>query len=84
MYKENIFSKTNAQYASWKRFRVKQLSGYITIITILIQRNKHKCNNDKYSLKISLFEEGQTTQWPKEKGQNGKQRSTKHTYKTKN
>ena len=30
------------------------------------------------------MEEGQTTQWPKEKGQKDKQRSTKHTYKTKN
>ena len=29
------------------------------------------------------FEEGQTTQWPKEKGQKDNQRSTKHTYKTK-
>jgi hypothetical protein len=29
------------------------------------------------------IEEEQTTQWPKEKVQNGKQRSTKHTYKTK-
>jgi hypothetical protein len=28
-------------------------------------------------------EEGQTTQWPKEKGQKDKQRSTTHTYKTK-
>ena len=28
-------------------------------------------------------EEEQTTQWPKEKGQKEKQRSTKHTYKTK-
>ena len=28
-------------------------------------------------------EEEQTTQWPKEKGQNDKQRSTKHIYKTK-
>jgi len=27
--------------------------------------------------------EGQTTQWPKEKGQKDKQRSTKHTHKTK-
>jgi hypothetical protein len=26
----------------------------------------------------------QTTQWPKEKAQNDKQPSTKHTYKTKN
>jgi hypothetical protein len=27
--------------------------------------------------------EGQTTQWPKEKGQKDKQRPTKHTHKTK-
>ena len=30
-----------------------------------------------------LKEEGQTTQWPKEKEQKDKQRSTKHTHKTK-
>ena len=29
------------------------------------------------------IEEEQTTEWPKEKGQRNKQRSTKHTYKTK-
>jgi hypothetical protein len=29
------------------------------------------------------MEEEQTTQWPKEKVQKEKQRSTKHTYKTK-
>jgi hypothetical protein len=29
------------------------------------------------------IEEGQTTQWPEEKVQKEKQRSTKHTYKTK-
>jgi hypothetical protein len=33
---------------------------------------------------MKLFiEEEQTTQWPKEKVQKDKQRSTKHTYKTK-
>ena len=44
----------------------------------------------KKSLKISkggnqnpYIEEEQTTQWPKEKVQKDKQRSTKHTYKTK-
>jgi hypothetical protein len=31
----------------------------------------------------SYIEEEQTTQWPKEKVQKDKQRSTKHTYKTK-
>jgi hypothetical protein len=29
------------------------------------------------------IDEEQTTQWPKEKGQKDKQRSTKHTHKTK-
>jgi hypothetical protein len=44
----------------------------------------------KKSLKIpkgdnqnTYIEEEQTTQWPKEKVQKGKQLSTKHTYKTK-
>ena len=31
---------------------------------------------------IPQIEEGLTTQWPKEKGQKDKQRSTKHTHKT--
>ena len=31
----------------------------------------------------SYIEEEQTTQWPQEKGQKNKQRSTKHTHKTK-
>jgi hypothetical protein len=30
-----------------------------------------------------FIEEEQATQWPKEKAQKDKQRSTKHTYKTK-
>jgi hypothetical protein len=33
---------------------------------------------------LSYIEEEQTTQWPKEKEQKDKQRSTKLTYKTKN
>ena len=42
----------------------------------------------KKSLKITngysepVIDEGQTTQWPKEKGQKDKQQSTKHTHKT--
>ena len=48
-----------------------------------------KRNNFKKSLKIpkgrseTYIEEDQTTQWPKEKIQKDKQRSTKHIYKTK-
>ena len=37
----------------------------------------------KKSLKIPYIEEEQTTQWPKEKVQKDKQRSTTHTHKTK-
>ena len=33
--------------------------------------------------KNPYIEEEQTTQWPQEKGQKNKQRSTKHTHKTK-
>jgi hypothetical protein len=46
-------------------------------------------NNQKKSLKIpkggnqNPYIEEQTTQWPKEKVQKDKQRSTKHTHKTK-
>jgi hypothetical protein len=53
-------------------------------------RKKQIHNNIKMSLKIPkggnqkpYIEEEQTTQWPKEKVQKDKQRSTKHTYKTK-
>jgi len=37
----------------------------------------YRGNNNPY------IEKGQTTQWPKEKVQKDKQRSTKHIYKTK-
>jgi myo-inositol-hexaphosphate 3-phosphohydrolase len=37
----------------------------------------------KNNTKGAYIEEEQTTQWPKEKIQKGKQRSTKHIYKTK-
>jgi hypothetical protein len=40
------------------------------------QKKKDRQHNDQKT-------EEQTTQWPKEKGQKDKQRSTKHTYKTK-
>jgi hypothetical protein len=36
-----------------------------------------------FVLFLPCIEEEQTTQWPKEKVQKDKQRSTKHTYKTK-
>ena len=37
----------------------------------------------KWGNQNPYIEEEQTTQWPKEKVQKDKQRSTKHTYKTK-
>ena len=39
--------------------------------------------NQKFKYHILAHIEEQTTQWPKEKVQKGKHRSTKHTYKTK-
>ena len=48
-----------------------------------------KITNDKKSLEIpkgdnqNPYIEEHTTQWPKEKEKKDKQRSTKHTYKTK-
>jgi hypothetical protein len=50
-------------------FEIKQ----IHFVTCLRQRG----NQNPY------IEEEQTTQWPKEKTQKDKQRSTKHTHKTK-
>jgi len=52
-------------------------------------QNLYICNVTKKSLKIpkggnqNLYIEEHTTQWPKEKVQKDKQRSTKHTHKTK-
>jgi hypothetical protein len=61
--------------------------------TLMYKREKiidfTKKTTTKKSLKIPkgnqnpYIEEEQTTQWPKEKVQKNKQRSTKHTYKTK-
>ena len=42
-----------------------------------------KFEDTKDAIRIVYIEEEQTTQWPKEKIQKDKQRSTKHTYKTK-
>ena len=42
----------------------------------MAKRQKNRQHNDQKT-------EEQTTQWPKEKGQKDKQRSTKHTHKTK-
>ena len=45
-----------------------------------IHKKSLKIQRDNQNLYI---EEEQTTKWPKEKGQKNKQRSTKHTHKTK-
>ena len=67
----------------------------ISIVSLLYLGILHylSCNKNihiKKSLKIQkggnqnpYIEEEQTTQWPKEKGQKDKQRSTNHTHKTK-
>jgi hypothetical protein len=46
-------------------------------LTILRVWRSQRDNQNPY------IKEAQTTQWPKEKGQKDKQRSTKHTYTTK-
>jgi hypothetical protein len=43
-------------------------------------RRNWRCQRGNHN---PYIEEEQTTQWPKEKVQNDKQRSTKHTHKTK-
>jgi hypothetical protein len=48
------------------------------------QHYKHgELDRDETCLFLYYIEEGQTTQWPKEKGQKDKQRFTKHRHKTK-
>jgi hypothetical protein len=39
--------------------------------------------DNKGVIRIRKIEEGQTTQWPKEKGQKDKQQSAKHTHRIK-
>jgi hypothetical protein len=42
-----------------------------------------KTSSTKYQIYTPYIEEKQTTQWPKDKVQKDKQRSTKHAHKTK-
>ena len=46
-------------------------------------QNEEEFEDTKGVIRIRKSEAGQTTQWSKEKGQKDKQRSTKHTHKTK-
>jgi len=52
----------------------------INCIYIYLSRRVWRYQRDNQN---PYIEEEQTTQWPKEKIQKGKQRSTKHTHKTK-
>ena len=49
----------------------------------VIKGCKESLNIPKGDNQNLYIKEEQTTQWPKEKGQRDKQRSTTHTYKTK-
>jgi hypothetical protein len=51
-----------------------------SVINIWVKRRVWRYQRDNQK---PYIEEEQTTQWPKEKVQKDKQRSTKHTYKTK-
>ena len=48
---------------------------------VLICNKKEEFEDTKVAIRIRILKK--TTQWPKEKVQKYKQRSTKHTYKTK-
>jgi hypothetical protein len=57
---------------------------YLFIICTDIRKHiQEEFEDTKGIIRIRIFEEEQTTQWPKEKVQKDKQRSTKHTHKTK-
>jgi hypothetical protein len=51
---------------------------YISLLNLYFSQDL----KSKVDLRV-LYKTGQTTQWPKEKGQYDNQRSTKHTQKTK-
>jgi hypothetical protein len=68
-------------------YKLNQMTANVQVKSIMINKlskimsrkvwRYQRGNHNPYS------EEEQTTQWPKEKVQKDKQRSTKHTYKTK-
>ena len=60
-----------------KRYHRGNQSVYQRRTDNTMAKRYHRGNQNPY------IEEKQTTQWPKEKIQKDKQRSTKHTYKTK-
>jgi hypothetical protein len=75
---------------SWVLFS-KSLRHYENNIFVLLVKAKH-CHIKMILWRVWRYQRGnqnpyieeeQTTQWPKEKVQKDKQRSTKHTYKTK-
>ena len=74
------FTDSDFPFSIFKLF-IYQLCGHIVTLfkTKRVRRvwRYQRVNQNLY------IEEEQTTQWPKEKVQKGKQRSTKHTHKTK-
>ena len=58
--------------------------GIVSITVIQLNGNQKICVKKSYQRgNHNPYIEEQTTQWPKEKEQKNKQRSTKHTHKTK-
>ena len=55
----------------------------VTMPTQIIKYNQEELEDTKGGNQNPYIEEEQTTQWPKKKVQKDKQRSTKHTHKTK-
>jgi hypothetical protein len=55
----------------------------VTMPTQIIKYNQEEFEDTKGGNQHPYIEEEQTTQWPKKKVQKDKQRTTKHTHKTK-
>ena len=66
---------------SWYFFLL-ELYFYVLVSLLVSLLYYEELEDTKGVIKICKSK-GQTTQWPKEKGQKDKERSTKHTYKTK-
>jgi hypothetical protein len=68
----NIAKESNCIALKCRYFNLVHNKEYFSHVLIFVQTS------------FVYFEEEQTIQWPKEKAQRDKQRSTKHTYKTNN
>ena len=80
-------SKSTTHHVTVQIEECRKLGVFISEINELCEKHNKIyqmfCKKNLKIPKIMYIEEEQTTQWPKEKAQKDKQRSTTHTYKTK-